>query len=538
LTLKTGTGGDTVNVGSDPVNLTQSIIDPIQGAVTVNGQGGNSTLNVNDEGTSSGQEYDVFATKITRTPYNPPSPLGRPTQTINYANVGYVNVYGGSGSGSQDVLGVSSTSPQTTRTALYTAGDHNEFVAEGPLGTLDAIQGPLAVHGVGADVFIANDAGNTIGQSYAFTTGQLQRGGMANITYDGVIEFGLYAANNQNFGHTPNTVSVQSLGAVLAGVVVGAGDTVTVGQNGSLASILADFRIQSYLGVPKQVTLDDSADTTARTVTLSSDPTFDYLVSGLLPPSSVGRGRIGLQLDPTTRVSILGGPADDVFQIKNFTDAPAITIVAEPAISTRANMHNKLDYSAYTGTVQVNLPLGMATGFAKVSGIQDVTGSIGNSLLVGDANPNILVGGTGRNVLIGGGGGDTLDGSRSTGDNILIAGTTVYDGTPDYLLDLDAIFAEWTRTDLMKPIDTYHIRFSDLSNGSGSSNPLNVVNGKLILLNNQTVHADPRSDTLIASNGIDPTTFNRVHNWLFDDFSAADVIIGFLSSSDHKTKVP
>jgi hypothetical protein len=322
LTIQTGAGGDTVNVGS-----ASNTLDPIQGTVSVYGQGANSTLNVYDTGTSSYQQYELFATQITRTPYNPPSPLGNPTQTINYANVGYVNLYGGSGS--SDVLGVDSTSPQTTRTALYAAGDHNEFVAEGSsnFGTLDGIQGPLAVHGVGADVFIANDAGNTIGHSYTFTTGQLERDAMANISYDGVIEFGLYAANNQYFGHTPNAVAVQSLGALLAGVVVGAGDTVTVGQNGSMSSIQADFRIQSYLGVPKQITLDDSADTTPRTVTLSGgDPDFDYLISGLLPPSSVGRGRIGLQLDPATPVLIRAGSSGDIFRVTDLTSAPTLSL--------------------------------------------------------------------------------------------------------------------------------------------------------------------------------------------------------------------
>ena len=94
-------------------------LDLIQGAITVNGQGANTTLNVIDTGTSSGQEYQVFDTQITRTPYNPPSPLGSPTQTINYANVGYVNVHGGSG---YDAWGADSTSSQTTMTALYSGG--------------------------------------------------------------------------------------------------------------------------------------------------------------------------------------------------------------------------------------------------------------------------------------------------------------------------------------------------------------------------------------------------------------------------------
>jgi Ca2+-binding RTX toxin-like protein len=181
----------------------------------------------------------------------------------------------------------------------------------------------------------------------------------------------------------------------------------------------------------------------------------------------------------------------------------------------------------------------MATGFAKVSGIQDVTGGIGNNLLVGDANANILMGGTGRNILIGGAGADTLDAHPSTGENLLIGGRTDYDSN---LAALDAIFAEWTRTDL--PLNnSFVIRYNDLLSGTGSANPLNRVNGQLILLtpatnktsSNGTVHADSSPDTLIGSNGTDPTTGQRVHNWLFYDLD--DTIVNFMNPYDRKNKV-
>jgi hypothetical protein len=137
----------------------------------------------------------------------------------------------------------------------------------------------------------------------------------------------------------------------------------------------------------------------------------------------------------------------------------------EPATSMRSNQHNKLDYSPYTGTVQVNLPLGTATGFAHISGIQDVTGGNGNNLLVGDANPNILIGGTGRNILIGGGGADSVTGGGGPNmENILIAGSTFYDQKQGAL---NAIFAEWTSSD---PLAT---RMADISGGTPSGMDLN-----------------------------------------------------------------
>ena len=174
--------------------------------------------------------------------------------------------------------------------------------------------------------------------------------------------------------------------------------------------------------------------------------------------------------------------------------------------------------------------MGIATGLTGgIHNIQNVTGSQGNDLIVGDANPNVLIGGTGRNVIIGGAGADTLDASRATSDNILIGGPTDFDTNP---AALDAIFAEWTRTDL-----GFRDRFSDFTTGANGKGvpPLNQVNGKLILLTSSTIQADSSPDSLIGSNKIDPATGNRVHNWFF--FDDDDTLVNFLSSSDHKTKV-
>jgi hypothetical protein len=437
----------------------------------------------------------------------------------------HVNVYGSSGA---DLWGARSTLAGTT-TALYSGGggvNHgNEFIVENTSDVLDDIQGPLAIHAGGIyDFAFVYDGLNAVGHTYTLTTGMVQRDGMANITYDGGLgELIVQTANNPYSGHTPNTVYVQSLGNLFAAIAVGKNDTVTVGQNGSMAGIVGDVRIQSLIGqAPKQVTLDASADNAAHTVTLGSDPTFGYLVNGLAN-SSQGLGRLGLLLDPATPVSIRTGAGNDAFRVHDLTNVPALALDAGGGTNT-------LDYSAYKGTVQAVLPLGLATGFAGgIKNIENVTGSQGNDLLVGDANANVLIGGSGRNVIIGGAGADTLDASGATSDNILIGGTTDFDTN---LAALDAIFAEWTRTDL-----GFRDRFSDLSNGTNGvgATPLNKVNGQLILLTNTTVHADTSPDTLIGSKQTDPATGKRAHNWFFYD--ADDTLVNFLSSSDHKTKV-
>jgi Ca2+-binding RTX toxin-like protein len=158
---------------------------------------------------------------------------------------------------------------------------------------------------------------------------------------------------------------------------------------------------------------------------------------------------------------------------------------------------NTLDYAAYTGDLVVDLPLGTATAVAGgIQNIGNVTGSIGNDLIVGDANANVLVGGTGRNVLIGGAGADQLFGG--SGDNILLSGTTSYDSNLTALL---AILSEWTRTDR-----SFHQRLNDLTTGGG-------LNGSYVL------NADPTLGPVTAFDDAAPDVltggFGSGLNWFF-----------------------
>jgi hypothetical protein len=512
---------DTVNVGSDPVNLSHSILDPIQGPVTVNSQGSNAALNVYDQGTSTFQNWDVANTGIDRYPAGGTRPA---VPQITYYNLARVTVNTGSGGGN---IGVVSTAAGTTTVVNGNAGGSDEFSVENSANRLDDIQGPVQLNDVRPSFLQIVDGGNTVGHTYTVTTGEVQRDIIhpITITYGNMGEVVLATADNPS-GHSTNTVNVNSLGNVFAVVAVGTSDMVTVGQNSSMANILGDVRIQSVLGqVPLQVTLDASADP-ARTVTLSGgDPTFGYLVSGLLPPSTVGRGRIGLLLDPATPVTIKTGMGNDIFSVHDLTGAPALTLDGGGGTNT-------LDYSAYTGDVMVDLPKAYATGFSSVQNIQNVNGSIGNDLIVGSGSANaVLKGGTRRNVLIGRGGGATLDARSSLGDNILIGGTTDWDMN---LAALQAIMAEWDRTDL-----GFNDRRSDLL-GNGNSlglRPLNVVGTQQILLTpatnptstNGTVHGDTTRETLLGS--------LTAPNWFFVDDNGLDTDNFLPQRGDKRNKV-
>jgi Ca2+-binding RTX toxin-like protein len=73
--------------------------------------------------------------------------------------------------------------------------------------------------------------------------------------------------------------------------------------------------------------------------------------------------------------------------------------------------NDQLSYGgATTDNITVDLAAGTATGFAAISGVENVTSGSGNDLLVGDMGANSLNGGTGNDTLMGGLGFDTLTG--------------------------------------------------------------------------------------------------------------------------------
>jgi len=90
---------------------------------------------------------------------------------------------------------------------------------------------------------------------------------------------------------------------------------------------------------------------------------------------------------------------------------------------------NRLDYSAFSENISVDLEAGTATASAGISHIQHVIGGRGDDHLTGDDQNNELTGGAGNDTLSGGAGNDTLTGEAGNdtltggaGEDILIGG--------------------------------------------------------------------------------------------------------------------
>jgi hypothetical protein len=482
--------GDTFNIGS-----AANTLDPIQGMVSVTGHGGSSTLNFNDQGGTPGTapnqayNYSLAGSSFTRTG----------TATVTFSGLGAVNLYAANvaGSGGFNDLGVASTAPGTTY-SLYAGTGLNEFIVADLSYTLNGIQGPLFLHGAGGslpndDLVALYDVDKTTRHTFYVNAGATPQSGtverantatnqydMAPINYDGLNAYSVM----QTAGSGGATINIQSQAAALfSAFYVATGDTVNISSTGhTMAGILGDLRIAADVGQTPRIFLDDSGDSNPKTIDLRSDGVNGYLVSGLLPSSSLGRGRLWLELDPATPVTLKTGSGDDAFRIHDLVGVPSLVLDAGGGTNT-------LDYSAYVGDVTVDLLLGFATGLAGITNIQNVIGSQGNDLLVGDANANVLIGGTGRNILIGGAGADTLTGGG--GDNILIGGTTAYDQN---LAALNQIMQEW-----LQPSD-FATRMAAIQNGT------DLLAGTGFHLAADTVFSDG------AANVLNPGPGN---NWLF-----------------------
>jgi hypothetical protein len=513
VTIKAGTSGDTINVGN-PADPTQpaatSSLAGMQDLLTVHGQG-NATLNVNDQGTTSDQEYDILDSRIDWAPF------GSSTYTHHLAYDGLANLVLNGASAAYNLLGVAGTAAGTTTVVnghTASARGTDEFSVAGLDYSLDGIRGNLNLNAqpgsvysfiyvydsspwdTGSHIYTLSSPGPN--QNQLTRTDMQGNRDMGTITYQGadeeifstpyrggqVINVEGNAGAGSNFMYGISTI-----------VLTAAGDMVNLGRpnpNGSgrlLDQIQDEVSIQSSNYGAPTINIDDSGDAVAKQATLDTS-SYAYNITGLAP------GTIYLPLYGGGTVHVLGGFGGNVFKVNA---APTFGLTIDGGAGA-----NWLDYSGYGSGVTVNLQTGTATGLSGISRIQNVVGSLfddtltggqANSILVGLGGDDQIQGGSGRNILIGGQGSDTLT-AGGTG-SILLGGYTAYDtqvasnGAVSHQINyaaLDAIMAEWASSDSLTQ------REQAISNGVGSGN---------WALNAATVFDDGVADTLIGNPAID-----------------------------------
>jgi Ca2+-binding RTX toxin-like protein len=312
---------------------------------------------------------------------------------------------------------------------------------------MDNLAGGLTVNGEGGtDTLTINDGLAAKGRSYVINTDKVSQGAAA-ITLDSLEGLTINAANG---AARVNTFDVQSTTALMP-----------LTLNGGLGR--------------ETVTMSDED--------LTGIQTYNFNAGSLERWTSV----IVLAL-PTAYVNYSGvekmivnaGSSNDTFKMTE-TAQPDLTINAGAGIDT-------LDYSAFSNNVYVNLFTGTnAAKVASLSGVENVTGGMGNDVIVGDAHDNVLVGNDGNDVIIGGEGADHLSGGA--GEDLMIAGYTDFDGSKSQLQTIRNTWADASKSE--------QDRVTALKVG---------IPGTSIQLNDFTVHDDLARDVLSKDDPSSPPT--------------------------------
>jgi hypothetical protein len=524
-TLDTGSGNDVVNLGK--ANLLLSI----QASLTVVGQGGNDTLNVNDLASTDLQTYGVKASVL----YVRPLSLG-----VTYSGINSLVLNGSQGGSTYNIESIAALTA-----VMVNAGQGDDTFNISPLlKNLDAIAWGLTLNGGGgANTSNVDDQLNTAATTYSVNAGVLYaRPSSQGITYTGMMTLVLNGsqggsiyniqslANGAEYpifaGHGDDTFKIcplsQNWSLLSNGHIDLFGGGGTDAMNfydqaspvGHLYTVANDFMTVSgdrgisftglstlnincsngvggntigFFGIASSLpALNINAGTNVGRNTLeASDPNNSWDITN--PNTGTLNQRI--------RFSNVGNLSGS-FGVDTFKFEPLGTVLGLDGVGGS----DWLDYSALTTAVTVNLATGSATNVnggaaGSATRVQNVHAGNGGSTLTGNAKGNILVGGagvdtiiggTGRSLLIGDGGADHITGGSTSGGDILIGGTTSYDSaTSANFTALMAIFAEW------QSAASYNTRFAAINNGT--------IPGGYELNYGTTVHDDGAANVLTGA---------------------------------------
>jgi Ca2+-binding RTX toxin-like protein len=193
----------------------------------------------------------------------------------------------------------------------------------------------------------------------------------------------------------------------------------------------------------------------------------------------------------TDTLDILGTGGNDILDVifngtvltrvegGNVTDLEAVTADLLGGTDT-------LNYTGTTAGITVNLSAGMASGFASIAGIENVTGGSGNDTFIGNASANVFRGGAGSDTYYVG-----------TGDTVIESGTGI-----------DQVFTDSGNFTLANNIENLTYMGAGNFNGTGNSlaNILTGAGGNDVLNGgngNDTLNGGEGNDVLNGGNGND-----------------------------------
>jgi hypothetical protein len=448
--ISTGSGTNTVNIldtkafiginlhsgGTDTVNVGNAgSVQGILADVNIENPPHFSTITVDDSADGTGRT-------VTLSTFTPPGDTawgqiaGLAPAAINYeyADTSSVHIKTGSAADTVNVQGTGVTTYLDSSGGLDT-------VNVGKAGSVQGILGELYIENSPSFTSLSvDDRADTTAHTVTLSTftpvadtawGQIAGLAPATINYE-------YAdTSSVHFwtGTAADTVNIQGTG-VTTGVYSGGGaDTVNVGNAGSVQGILGDLLIET-LADHTTLNVDDSADTTARTVTLSSfTPQHDTAwgkIAGLAPAtinyeyfniSSVhiitgsAADTVNVQATGVTTYLDSGGGADTV-NVGNAGSVQGIlgtlNIENSPSFTT-LNVDDSADATAHTVTLSSfklpgDTPWGRIAGLAHAAINYEYADTSSVSIMTGTAADTVNVQGTGVTTFLDSSGGlDTVN---------------------------------------------------------------------------------------------------------------------------------
>jgi hypothetical protein len=289
---------------------------------------------------------------------------------INYEYFDTTSVTINMGTAAGNVVNVQATG--TTTNLVGIAADTVNIGSNAPSlsGTLAAIAGPLNISN--ASVVAVDDSGDGAAQTATITNSSISgTWSPAVITYIGASTLSIHG------GFGGDTINVQSTSAT-TNLILSGGNTVNVGNAGSVQGILGALNIENPPSF-NTIVVDDSADTTARTVTLSTLGTNGSDSEGNADPwgqiIGLAPAHINYEYGDTSSLTVNGGTGSNTFNVQ--ATGVFTTLNAGSANDTVnvGNSANSLDN--IQGTLTVNGQAGTNT-----LNVNDQGSSAGNSYTV------------------------------------------------------------------------------------------------------------------------------------------------------------
>jgi|CXWL01.1.fsa_nt_gi Ca2+-binding RTX toxin-like protein len=200
-------------------------------------------------------------------------------------------------------------------------------------------------------------------------------------------------------------------------------------------------------------------------------------------------------------LNIIGTAAANVLDV--LFNGASITSVEGGAVSNvetvtvdLAGGNDTLSYAGSAAAVTVNLVTGVASGFASIAGIENVTGGNGADTLISGAGAQTLTGGGGDDTLDGGAGADTLVGGAGNDTYIVTGNDTVTETANN---GTDIVFTGNNNYTLPTNVENLTFTGTGAFTGTGGAGA-NVITGGA---GNDTLDGGGGDDTLIGGNGAD-----------------------------------